>query len=320
MAVTSIDHIDLLLRVVPYVQARGEADLAATARIFDVTPRRLVKDLNTLFMCGLPGGMPDDLIEIDQDALEAGVIRISNADYLTRPRRLTLTQAASLVVGLKALQETAGGDTAEAIRSALTKLEAVVAPGASGEAVAVDLGSGREGVRAQVLDAIERGVAVRLAYVDAKRIATNPVVDPVQVAARDGYAYLDAWSRTRDGWRSYRLDRIASVELTDDPVADHGTPPAQPGGWLDGRPDAVEVTLELAPSASWVCEYHPMRSVTRHDDGRVTATLLVADPLWFRELLLRLGAGVLAVEPAAAASSAGDEAREALAGYAEVVQ
>ena len=53
-------------------------------------------DLKVLFMCGLPGGYPDDLIDVDIDALEGpdglradGVIRVSNADYLARPLRLT---------------------------------------------------------------------------------------------------------------------------------------------------------------------------------------------------------------------------------------
>ena len=47
-------------------------------------------------MCGLPGGYPDDLIDVDLDALEGpdgvrtdGVIRVSNADYLARPLRLS---------------------------------------------------------------------------------------------------------------------------------------------------------------------------------------------------------------------------------------
>ena len=43
-----------------------------------------------LFLCGLPGGYPDDLIDVDLEALEGdGVIRVSNADYLARPLRLT---------------------------------------------------------------------------------------------------------------------------------------------------------------------------------------------------------------------------------------
>ena len=70
------------------------AGLDDSARAVGSTPEQVVKDLGVLFMCGLPGGFPDDLIDVDLDALEdtedgglrlEGVIRISNADYLARP-------------------------------------------------------------------------------------------------------------------------------------------------------------------------------------------------------------------------------------------
>ena len=55
---------------------------------FGVQPEQIVKDLNVLLFCGLPGLGMDDLIDVDLDALEGeGVIRVSNADYLARPLR-----------------------------------------------------------------------------------------------------------------------------------------------------------------------------------------------------------------------------------------
>ena len=66
-------------------------------------------------MCGLPGGYPDDLIDVDLDALEGpeadGVIRVSNADYLARPLRLTPTEATAIIVALRALRGSASEDT-----------------------------------------------------------------------------------------------------------------------------------------------------------------------------------------------------------------
>ena len=88
---------------------------AAQVRLDDAAarPRRpaeqLVKDLKVLLMCGLPGGYPDDLIDVDLDALEGpeadGVIRVSNADYLARPLRLSPTEATAIIVALRALRD-----------------------------------------------------------------------------------------------------------------------------------------------------------------------------------------------------------------------
>lgn len=75
--------------MVPYLQAHPDIGVAEVAADFGITRRQLLADLNVLWMCGLPGGLPDDLIEIDMDAAESeGVIHLNNADYLSRPDAL----------------------------------------------------------------------------------------------------------------------------------------------------------------------------------------------------------------------------------------
>ena len=52
---------------------------------------------------------PGDLIDIDMDAVDGeGVIHLSNADYLTRPLRLSADEALALVLALRTLREIAG--------------------------------------------------------------------------------------------------------------------------------------------------------------------------------------------------------------------
>ncbi|SMO68499.1 helix-turn-helix transcriptional regulator [Propioniciclava tarda] len=308
---TSADQVARLLALVPYLQQHPDADVRVTAALFNTTPRQLVADLKVLWYCGLPGGLPGDLIEIDMDAVELhGRIRLSNAGFLARPVRFTLDEAMSLAVALRALLELGDSGLKTAVQSALVKLEAVIGTEAR---VGVRLAGGEDETRDALAAALARGVAVRLDYHGPSRgVATRPLVDPERIVVRDGYAYLDAWSHERGAWRSFRLDRIVAVTPTDRPVSDHGAPPSPAGGWLDHRQDAVEVTLELAPEARWVTEYHPIRSAVIKPDGVVSVTLLVADPAWLRRLLLRLGPAVLRVEPPAAAASAAEVAREAL--------
>lgn len=306
----STDQVARLLALVPYLQAHGDSDVSSTAALFGVTPKQLVADLNVLWYCGLPGGMPGDLIEVDMDALAGGTIRLTNADFLARPLRFTLDEAMSLVVALRALQEMGDSSLQGAVASALAKLDAVV--GSATPRVGVQLAAGAEEVREALLDAVARGLAVQLEYDGPSRPQpTHPRVDPARITVRDGYTYLDAWSHDRGAWRTYRLDRIADVNVTDKPVGDHGPAPAFTAGWLDERPDAAEVTLTLSAEGRWITEYVPTRRVEETDAG-ARVTLLVADPAWLRRMLLRLGPAVLAVEPPQAAESARDAAREAL--------
>ena len=174
MAMTSSSQVPRLLALVPYLQAHPDADLEATASVFDVTPRQLVADLKVLWFCGLPGGAPGDLIEVDMDALESGTIRLTNAEFLARPHRFTPEEAMSLVVALAALEEMADAELGPAVRSARAKLEGAVGGGTDKVAIAVS--AGQESIRGQLADAIAAGVAVRLTYHGASRgVATTPV-------------------------------------------------------------------------------------------------------------------------------------------------
>lgn len=117
------EQVTRLLALVPYLQAR-EVSLRELARDFGVTPAQAVRDLRVLWMCGLPGLGPGDLIDIDFEAFEDdpdGIVRLDNAEYLDRPLTLGRTEAAALVVALRTLREAAAPETAAIIDRALAK-------------------------------------------------------------------------------------------------------------------------------------------------------------------------------------------------------
>ena len=135
----SRDQVNRLLALVPYLQRRGEVSLAEAAQEFGVPVATMRRDVRVLPFCGLPGLGMGDLIELDFDALDGEkVIRLSNADYLTRPLRLDSTEAAALMVGLRALAEGASPEERDVVVRALGKIEAAVGE-AGGLAAQVDL-------------------------------------------------------------------------------------------------------------------------------------------------------------------------------------
>ena len=312
---TSVEQVSRLLALVPYLQAHPDADLAETAAAFGVTPRRLLADLEVLWFVGLPGGLPGDLIDIDMDAVQShGRIRLTNAEYLSRPMRFTIDEVTSLIVALRAVREVAGGEAGEAVDSALAKLS-TVAGAQESRRVEFAVATSEGGVRDRLAAAIADGAAVRLTYDGLTRAeTTRPVVEPHRLTVRDGFVYLEAWSRDRSDWRTFRLDRVTAVDDADGGVADHGEPPPFDAGWLEVRAEAALVSITVTDHARWIAEYYPVRSITAARGGwRIE--LLVADPAWLRALLLRLGPDVLAVDLPTAADSARAAASEALGLY-----
>jgi proteasome accessory factor C len=285
-----------LLTLVPYLHARGTVRLEEAAADLGISPAQLVSDLKVLFMCGLPGGYPDDLIDVDLDALEGhegeAVIRVSNADYLARPLHLSPTEATAVIVALRALRNGASDATREIVDRTLAKLEAAaqgrveprIDPGADPVAEEVD----RFG---PLLDrAVREQRQVRLSYyVPSRDEESDRVVDPRGVVSAHGAAYLDAWCHSAEAPRLFRLDRIQDAEVLPDPVL---TAPEAPRDLADGifrrSADTRTVTLRLAPEARWVVEYHPVEGVRHLDDGGLEVELLVADERWLQRLLLRL--------------------------------
>lgn len=307
---TSSEQVSRLLSMVPYVSAHPGVAIADVAEQFGITPKQVLADLKVLWMCGLPGGLPDDLIEIDMDAAEGeGVVHLSNADYLTRPLRFNRDEAFSLAVALQAIAGMATGTMRAAAESALAKLTSPTQP--SGQ-VDLRVNTGDEAIRAQLVDAIDRGRRVQLVYDGATRgETTRPQVDPGGIQMRDSVVYLQGWSVPRQAWRTFRLDRIAAVEVLDEPADDHDPVPELPVGWFEGSDG--EVLLELAPPAAWVTDYYPVRDLQRYDDGTLVARFAVADGRWLDALLLRLGENARVLEPVPARQGAANAAREALA-------
>lgn len=309
----STEQLGRLLELIPYLQSHQGVSVSDVAGEFGLTQTQLVAELNLLFMCGLPGGLPDDLIDIDMDAVtDEGAIYLTNADYLTRPMSLQASEAASLVVALAATSGLASGEVVGAIESARAKLEKLM----SDEAPVAAASEPVDGhLRGAIDDAIRAHQRLRLTYHGDVRGATSmPIVDPVALTQADGRTYLEAWSLERGAWRTYRLDRVAGVEFTGSPAADHGEVPAR-DTWFPNPVD--ELRVRIAPGSEWLVEYYPTTSVEQTPDG-LEATFPVADPAWATSFVMRQGSRVEVLGPRSVVEDAAARARAALTRYGRV--
>jgi proteasome accessory factor C len=318
------DQVARLLALVPYIQSHDEVSVQQAADDFGVPPTQIVRDLNVLWFCGLPGVGMGDLIEVDMEALEeAGVIRVSNADYLSRPLRLGSSEASALIVALRALRDGSDEAVRPVVDRTLAKLEAAAGDGAA-MAARVDVRLPESDPRMAELretlqHAVDQGRQVSLGYyVPARDESTERVVDPLQLVSAEGHTYLDAWCHLAEDQRLFRLDRISAAAMLESPSEPHPdvTPRDLADGLFQPSPDDMPATLLLEPAARWVAEYYPVESVSEAGHGRLRVTLRVGDPGWLTRLLLRLGDSATVESPAEVAQSVRRVAADALANYA----
>jgi proteasome accessory factor C len=313
----SLEQLPRLLALVPYLLKRPGIPFATAAADFGITEDRLRKDLNLLWLCGLPGHYPGDLIEID---FEGDTITLSDAQGVDRPLRLTVDEALALVVALRTLAETPGLADPEPVLRALAKVEeAAGAAAGAAERVEVAL-EGEQTVLPVVRDALARGRALHLRYWTAGRNETTERdVDPVRLVVVEGQSYLEAWCRLAEGLRVFHLGRVQEVAVLDEPSRPPEGLPSRDlsQGLFQPSDDDTVVTLALEPGAAWVADFYPCDRVEEAGDGRLVVTLRTRGTAWVRRLALSLGASGRVLEPAELAEQVRADARRALEAYAE---
>lgn len=273
-------RINRLLAMLPWVIANPGTSVDEICERFDYTHSELVRDLNTVFVCGLPGYGPGDLMDASIDDDE---VVVEMADYFSRPLRLTAPEALGILASGKAVQSSASGG--EALDRALVKLERTLLPEGI-EAVVVDLPE-------PPLVAALRGAAAdgALVRIDHTSIASGErkvrEVEPWSVFTTLGNWYVSGYCRSAKAERVFRIDRIRSAERTGDVF--EPVPAAGPASVrYTPSDDDTHVTIRLDLSGRWVAEYYPVE-VLDDRGGAMTIRMSVGDPAVAARLLVRLG-------------------------------
>jgi proteasome accessory factor C len=319
-APSTAERMTRLLALVPYLQARPDGvRLADAAGDFGVTEAQLRRDLDLLWVCGLPGHGPGDLIDL---AFEGDRVRVTFTAGMVRPLKLSTDEAVALIVALRTLLELPGLAEGEAVSRALAKVSAAAGHPAEVAAPVVVSVDAREQSLAVVRTGLERHRALHLHYyVPSRDERTERTVDPMRLLLVDGHWYLEAWCRNVEGTRLFRLDRIDDVTVLDSPAA----PPPEAherdldDGLYQPGAEAPLVRLRLARTARWVADYYPVEEQSEVADppGGLAVAVRTSDLAWARRLVASLGGAATVDEPAELAAQVAGEARAALARYAD---
>lgn len=323
-AESATTRLDRLLTMVPWLLRRQGVDLAEAAREFGVSTEQIEADLQLIFLCGTPGGMPDDLIEAEW---ESGKVYLGNADTIAHPLRLGLDEAITLIVGLRTLADVPGLSDRQVVEQTLAKLEQATGTASAAE---VDAATARIHVDIAPEDEAPLLARVRRALADRRRLhlrylvpsrdeSTERAVDPMRVIALEGHWYLEGWCHRSGGVRLFRLDRVQELSVLDQ----DGTPPAHArprdldaGVFQGGEQDPI-VQLRLTPASRWVADYYPHEWLRDLGDGSAVVAIRTGHVDWLGRLVWQHGGRAVVVAPPDLAERVVAGAEEALAWYAD---
>jgi proteasome accessory factor C len=200
-----------LLDLVPFLNTHQGIALKELAAHFDVTPTQMSADLMTLWMCGLPGYTPLELMDLE---FESGFVTIRNAPTLAKPRTITFQEGVALLLGLDLVAASIPVERADllnsvqSLRERLTKLLGVPI---KLSVVAATSGA----VSTTITQAIQSngGLEIRYHSLYKDQISQRSVM-PIDLYDSNGQQYMRAFCFTANDYREFRVDRIESARAT----------------------------------------------------------------------------------------------------------
>lgn len=207
---------DRLFRIVEYLKARRETvtgeELAAE---MEIGVRTIYRDVADLRSSGVPifG--------------EAGVGYLLSRDYVLRPLMFDVEELDALSLGAQMVESWGDAALARSARRAIDKINAVLPEVLARDAkqTAAYACASRDKLSISIdLVALRRAVRskhyVEIGYADGSNKKSQRRIRPLCLVFIAPVWLLGAWCEVRGDFREFRVDRITSMNITDEPFQD----------------------------------------------------------------------------------------------------
>jgi len=312
------DKLAFLLSLVPYLMDHDRVRVADAAAHFGMPEEHIREAVHLISVSGIPGDTASyqhgDLFDISWDDFEErDEIVLTNRVAIDDSPRFSAREAAALIAGLQYLSAL----PEHADRAAIASLMSKLSRGASAEPsqVAVEASETDDTLRL-IHDAVEKRVQLVFGYLNSRGEQENRHVDALRVESVDADWYLRGWCHLRQAVRTFRLDRISDLRVTDQPITHGATDVSLPENLFEGSSDDLLVTLDVAAGAeSLLADYVPDGATRVVIDGRVRTTVRVSHYHGLKRLIGSMAGVATVVEPAAARAAVAEWAAAAAARY-----
>lgn len=288
-----------LLDLVPYLTTHQGIAISELAKTFDTTVKEITDDLNTLWMCGLPGYTPLELIDLE---FESGFVSIRNAETLAAPRALDRAEALSIYMGLDLLSAELGGSNSSLVSEISNLQEQLRSQLISAPQVQIEASLASE-LRALILRAIRRRGWLEITYHSAANDqVTKRQVAPYELSQSGSHEYLQGYCDNAKAIRNFRADRIVAVSEIADQL--------WPSNLVTANDEAIDYEVKVHAASRQVLEVLPQISA-----NSTTATIQGYSAPWISRAILSLAGQVEAIAPTEIRAAVHARALAALENY-----
>jgi proteasome accessory factor C len=270
-----------LLDLVPFLNTHQGISLKELAQRFDVSPAQMSSDLTTLWMCGLPGYTPLELMDLE---FESGYVTIRNAPTLAKPRSISFDEGVALILGLDLLASSLTNEKqnlASLIEDLKTKISKKIG-------LPVSLNAQPKSspqVTSALNESISKNTYLAIKYHSLYRDEVSErTIQPMEILQENENQYVRAFCFSAGAMRDFRVDRI--IEATQTSV--------RPGGnEATVTSQSIDFTISLKRPSRDVVE----RFDVKYSDISKNLRLQSFSQQWIERSVMASGDGVELASP-----------------------
>lgn len=305
---SGLDRIERMLDLVPYVATHQGISLQELANEFSISTSQLTEDLTTLWMCGLPGYTPLELMDLSFDT---GFVSISNAETLAKPRVLDRDEVLALILGLETLQEDATRDQSEQLETIAHLVAKLIGFIDSSVKHTVQAGTSTLSTERGLLQkAMAQRGAVEITYHSISRdeVSTR-VIHPLEFTFSNENEYVLAFCDLTQSYRTFRLDRIVEARATG------GDVPPSPFSKSSNADEKIAMTIKVQSRIRDVVERFNLDSAVTAQIFPDVVKIESFSADWALREIMGFGGEVGLISPQEIRKSLQERALQALKGY-----
>ncbi len=201
-----------LLDLVPFIVNNQGITISELASRFSVTREEIVKDLNLLFLCGLPGYTPLELIDL---SLEDDVVVIRDPQNLSLPRNFNYSESIVLRIALAALQEILlkSDPRYVTLSNLIRKLEDTYSAEIPSEAFHIEIEKDKIALEI-ARQALDQGLDLNIKYLNkTKDEVTERRISLQRIRSNENKIQLDGFCHLSNDSRTFNLNQILEIKL-----------------------------------------------------------------------------------------------------------
>jgi len=210
MSESAVDRVARALDLIPYILQNPGIEIDSLAERFGVSKKQILSDLEIIFLCGLPGYTPYELIDL---TFEDGIVTVIDPQVLDKPRVFTQSEAIVLNLGLSimkaALRDQSTLEMIERLQSKLqSKFKAI-------SEVSIAMGNPPNFYELIIQSIKDKSIVEIVYHSISKDAITKKILAPQNIYVSAGNYYMSAIDLKLSQERNYRLDAIKDCVVSE---------------------------------------------------------------------------------------------------------